>query len=60
MEEIKNVRIVNIKDIIRYSKMSTRKLRRLNIQNGRLYTGKELSREELIYQLTFIRDAPTE
>jgi hypothetical protein len=46
------------KNIRRFTKMSTRKLRKLNFQDGKLYNGPELNRDELIYQLTFYEDAP--
>lgn len=49
--------IQNIADIIKYSKMSVQRLRKLNKENGRLYNGKELTKYQLIYQLTYLMDA---
>lgn len=56
--EIREIRISNIEEIIRLSRFSLRKLRRLNREQDRLYTGPELTKAELIFQLTFKRDAP--
>jgi hypothetical protein len=52
------VSIQHIEQIIKLSKYSTSKLKRLNQEYDRLYTGPELTKPELIYQLTFIMDAP--
>jgi hypothetical protein len=49
-----------IRKIIKLSKYPISKLRKLNFSDGRLYNGKELTKEELIYQLVFYRDAPEE
>jgi hypothetical protein len=56
--EIKEVRISNIEEIMRLSRFSLRKLRRLNREQDRLYTGDELTKAELVFQLTFLRDSP--
>jgi hypothetical protein len=57
--EVQSVSEFDRLKIKRFMKMSTRKLRKLNSADGRLYNGPELTRYELIYQLTFYRDAPT-
>lgn len=48
----------NIKGIGQLYKKPISELRKLNDENGRLYNGRELTKEQLIYQLTFLADAP--
>jgi len=50
--------IRNIKEIIKLGKKNISKLRELNRKLGRAYQGKELTKEQLIYQIVFLRDAP--
>ncbi len=44
--------------ILELSKESITELRKLNAANGRLYSGKELTKNQLIFQLVFLMDAP--
>lgn len=50
----------NIKEIGKLSRYSITKLRKLNDADGRLYHGDELTKEQLIFQLVFYKDAPDE
>jgi hypothetical protein len=52
-----NITINHIEGIIKLSKYSERKLRRLNKEQDRLYIGKELTKPQLIFQLVFLMDA---
>ena len=53
-------RLQNVENIIKYSKMSYSKLIKLNREtNYPAYSGR-LTKLQLIYQLTFLRDAPDE
>jgi hypothetical protein len=54
--EIVNVKIEHIKEICKLNRKSIRELRKLNPHAA--YNGKDLSKEELIYQIVFFRDAP--
>ncbi len=53
-----NIKIKHIKEIIELSKKSKRKLRKLN--DERAYNGKELTKEQLIFQIVFLMDSPDE
>ena len=55
-----NVSINDVKQISRLSKMSIQILRKKNAELDRAYTGKELTKFQLIYQIVFHRDAPNE
>jgi AmiR/NasT family two-component response regulator len=55
-----DVKIRHIKKIMMLSKLSRKLLRKLNSAQDRLYNGKELNRAQLIFQLTFLMDAPDE
>ena len=52
--------IKNMKQILKLGKLPIAKLRQLNEENHGAYTGKELTKYELIYQIVFLRDSPTE
>jgi len=47
-----------IPKIIKLSKLSISELRKLNDENYPAYNGKELTKEQLIFQLVFSADAP--
>ena len=51
-----NVKIKDLKQIAKLSKKSKSSLRKLNPE--RAYSGKELTKYQLIYQIVFLRDAP--
>ena len=53
---IMNVKIKDLKQIAKLSKKSKSSLRKLNPE--RAYSGKELTKYQLIYQIVFLRDAP--
>jgi hypothetical protein len=55
-----NIEMKHIKEIAGLSKKSIRKLRKLNRELERAYTGKELTRYQLIFQIVFNVDAPDE
>jgi hypothetical protein len=57
---IMNVSINHIKMISKLSKLPKSKLIALNKKQERLYTGRELTKYQLIFQLTFLMDAPNE
>lgn len=48
----------NVQEIIKLSKLSKKKLRKLNANQDRLYTGTDLSKDQLIFQIVFFMDAP--
>lgn len=50
------VSLRNIKEIIRLSKINKNELMKLNPE--RAYNGKELTKNQLIYQIVFFMDAP--
>jgi len=50
--------IENVKRIAKLSKKSKKELRQLNRELERAYTGKELSKWQLIFQIVFLKDAP--
>lgn len=54
------ITIHNLKQIARLSKKSKKQLRKLNCNLERAYTGKELTKYELIFQIVFLMDAPHE
>jgi hypothetical protein len=56
--EYKPLGISHVKEIIKLSKLTTEKLRKLNCEQDRLYIGEELTREQLIFQLVFLMGAP--
>jgi len=58
--EIMEVKIKNLKEITRLSKKPISELRKINESLQRTYTGKELTKYELIYQIVFLADAPSE
>jgi hypothetical protein len=47
-----------IKDVIELSKLSMSQLRRKNRELERAYNGPHMTREQLIFQIVFLRDAP--
>jgi len=53
-----NVKIRHIKKIIKLSKLPKSKLIKMNEDLERAYTGEELTKEQLIFQITFLMDAP--
>ena len=55
-----NIKIKNIEEIIKLSKKSKKELRKMNCALERAYTGKELTKYQLIYQIVFLMDAPSE
>jgi len=54
MEKIK---IKDLKEIAKLSKKNIQELRKLNPHGA--YTGKELTKYQLIYQIVFLMDAPS-
>lgn len=54
--KIKEVKINHIKEISKLSKKTILELRKLNPHGA--YTGKELNRYQLIYQIVFQMDSP--
>lgn len=58
MKEITDVRMRHIKEICKLGRYSLRRLRKMNIDLERTYNGRELTKEQLIYQIVFYRDAP--
>ncbi len=56
MFEICNLQ--QIKKIVKLANLKIGELRKLNIELERAYTGKELTKEQLIYQIVFLRDSP--
>ena len=58
--EKKHVTIEHIKWIIQLSKVSKKILREYNARQERIYNGPELTKKQLIYQLTFLMDSPDE
>jgi hypothetical protein len=55
-----DVKIRDLKEIVRLSKKSISELRKMNEKLERAYTGKELKKYELIFQIVFLADAPME
>jgi hypothetical protein len=53
-----NVKIKDLKQIVKLSKKTISELRKLNPE--RAYNGKELTKYQLIFQIVFLRDSPTE
>lgn len=53
-----NVKIKDLKQIVKLSKKTISELRRLNPE--RAYNGKELTKYQLIFQIVFLRDSPKE
>ena len=53
-----DVKIKHLKEIAKLSKKSISELRKLNPE--RAYNGKELTKYQLIFQIVFLRDSPTE
>ena len=54
------IKISEVKEIMKLSKLSKKELRKLNCAEERTYQGKELKRSELIFQIVFKMDAPSE
>jgi hypothetical protein len=54
------VKIKNLKEIARLSKKSVPELRKMNRALERAYAGKELTKYQLIFQIVFLMDAPSE
>ena len=52
------MKIKHIEEIIRLSKKSKRKLRKMNKNLERTYQGNHLTKNDLIYQIVFLMDAP--
>jgi hypothetical protein len=50
----------HLKEIARLSKKSITELRKMNCELERAYTGKELTKYQLIFQIVFLMDAPSE
>jgi hypothetical protein len=53
-----NVKLQHLKEVIRLNDLTKHELRRINRTNDRAYTGKELTKLQLIYQIVFQADAP--
>jgi len=54
------VTIQNLKEVVKLSKKSLPQLRKMNKSLERAYTGKELTKYQLIFQIVFLMDSPTE
>jgi hypothetical protein len=54
------ITLKKIREIVKLSRYSITKLRRLNDADGHLYNGEELTKDQLIFQLVFYMDAPDE
>ena len=52
------INIRHLKKIAKLSKKSIKDLQKMNRALERTYTGKELTKYELIFQIVFRRDAP--
>jgi hypothetical protein len=55
-----DIKIKHLKEIARLSKKSITELRKMNCELERAYTGKELTKYQLIFQIVFLMDAPSE
>lgn len=53
-----NVTIEHIEEIIKLSKKPKYKLRKINDSLERLYNGKGLTKNHLIFQIVFLMDSP--
>ena len=57
---IMDIKIRHIKEIAKLSKKSKQELCKMNSALERAYTGKELTKYQLIFQIVFLMDAPSE
>ena len=55
-----DIKIKHLREIARLSKKPISELRKINVALERAYIGKELTKYQLIYQIVFHRDAPSE
>jgi hypothetical protein len=55
-----DIKIKHLKEIAKLSKKSKKELRKMNCSLERAYTGKELTKYQLIFQIVFLMDAPSE
>ena len=53
-----DIKIRDLKEIAKLSKKSKQELRKMNYALERAYTGKELTKYQLIFQIVFLMDAP--
>lgn len=51
------VKLKDIKRVVKLSKKSKKKLRKMNCAMERTYQGKELKKHELIFQIVYAMDA---
>jgi hypothetical protein len=54
------IQIRDIKRIVELSGKSKKELREMNRKLERAYTGEELTKYQLIFQIVFLADAPNE
>jgi hypothetical protein len=54
-----DTKIRHLKEIAKLSKKSKSELRKMNCALERAYTGKELTKYQLIFQIVFLIDAPS-
>jgi hypothetical protein len=57
-KNVMEIEIRHLKEIVRLGKKPKKELRKINHELERLYTGAELTKYQLIYQIVFLMDAP--